>query len=133
MRTLAQVQPGGGLQCSLERTLILVQTQVSQRALPCTLILLGVWFQNQRAALRRPVARSQVLTEEYSEHGVHVANIIIDGLIDSPGTRALPVAQRRPEIIMSPAAIADAYWSVRPRARPSVRLSVCPSVHLSVG
>jgi NAD(P)-dependent dehydrogenase (short-subunit alcohol dehydrogenase family) len=31
---------------------------------------------------------AQVLTEEYSEHGVHVANVIIDGLIDSPGTRA---------------------------------------------
>ncbi len=28
---------------------------------------------------------AQVLTEEYSEHGVHVANVIIDGLIDSPG------------------------------------------------
>ena len=31
---------------------------------------------------------AQVLTEEYSEHGVHVANVIVDGLIDSPGTRA---------------------------------------------
>ena len=27
-----------------------------------------------------------MLTEEYSEHGVHVANVVIDGLIDSPGT-----------------------------------------------
>ena len=53
---------------------------------------------------------AQVLTEEYSEHGVHVANIVIDGLIDSPGTRALPVAQRRPEIIMNPASIADAFY-----------------------
>ncbi len=32
---------------------------------------------------------AQVLTEEYSEHNIHVANVIIDGLIDSPGTRAL--------------------------------------------
>ena len=32
-------------------------------------------------------ALAQVLTEEYSEHGVHVANVVIDGLIDSPGTR----------------------------------------------
>src|SRR5438309_4276172 len=29
---------------------------------------------------------AQVLTEEYSEHGVHVANVVIDGTIDSPGT-----------------------------------------------
>lgn len=53
---------------------------------------------------------AQVLTEEYSEHGVHVANVIIDGLIDSPGTRQLPLAQQRPEIIMDPAAIADAFY-----------------------
>ncbi len=53
---------------------------------------------------------AQVLTEEYSEFGVHVANVVIDGLIDSPGTRALPLAQKRPEIIMNPVAIADAFW-----------------------
>ena len=53
---------------------------------------------------------AQVLTEEYSEHGVHVANVIVDGLIDSPGTRALPLAQQRPDIIMNPAAIADAFY-----------------------
>src|SRR5262245_32495761 len=39
---------------------------------------------------------AQVLTEEYSEHGVHVANVVIDGLIDSPGTRALPRARQHP-------------------------------------
>ena len=53
---------------------------------------------------------AQVLTEEYSEHGVHVANIIIDGLIDSPGTRALPMAQKRPEVVMDPVQIAEAYY-----------------------
>jgi NAD(P)-dependent dehydrogenase (short-subunit alcohol dehydrogenase family) len=53
---------------------------------------------------------AQVLTEEYSEHGIHVANVVIDGLIDSPGTRALPRAQKNPEIVMNPVAIADAFW-----------------------
>ncbi|CAM9495968.1 unnamed protein product [Discosporangium mesarthrocarpum] len=53
---------------------------------------------------------AQVLTEEYGEHGIHVANVIIDGLIDSPGTRALPFAQKHPEYVIDPAAIADAYW-----------------------
>ena len=53
---------------------------------------------------------AQVLTEEYSIHGVHVANVIVDGLIDSPGTRALPVAQKHPEFIMNPMAIADAFY-----------------------
>lgn len=55
-------------------------------------------------------ALAQVLTEEYSEHGVHVANVVIDGLIDSPGTRALPVAQRHPEATMNPERIADAFF-----------------------
>ena len=53
---------------------------------------------------------AQVLTEEYSEFGVHVANVVIDGLIDSPGTRLLPIAQKRPEIVMNPAKIAEAFW-----------------------
>ncbi len=53
---------------------------------------------------------SQVLTEEYSEFGVHVANIIIDGSIDSPGSRALPRNQNRPDLVISPVKIAEAYW-----------------------
>jgi NAD(P)-dependent dehydrogenase (short-subunit alcohol dehydrogenase family) len=53
---------------------------------------------------------AQVLTEEYSEHGVHVANIVIDGLIDSPGTRALPLAQQKPEVVMDPVKIAEAFF-----------------------
>ncbi|MBH68049.1 MAG: hypothetical protein CMM58_06830 [Rhodospirillaceae bacterium] len=55
-------------------------------------------------------ALSQVLTEEYSEHGVHVANVIIDGLIDSPGTRELPRAKMNPDSIMNPAKIAEAFY-----------------------
>jgi NAD(P)-dependent dehydrogenase (short-subunit alcohol dehydrogenase family) len=53
---------------------------------------------------------AQVLTEEYSEHGVHVANVIIDGLIDSPGTRALARARQNPEVVMNPIKIAEAFY-----------------------
>ena len=53
---------------------------------------------------------AQALTEEYSEHGVHVANVVIDGTIDSPGTRAMPRAQQHPELIINPVAIADAFY-----------------------
>ena len=53
---------------------------------------------------------AQVLTEEYSEHGVHVANVVIDGTIDSPGTRALPKVQNRPELVMNPMKIAEGFW-----------------------
>ncbi len=52
---------------------------------------------------------AQVLTEEYSEHGIHVANVVIDGLIDSPGTRALPRAQQNANIIINPMKIAEAF------------------------
>jgi NAD(P)-dependent dehydrogenase (short-subunit alcohol dehydrogenase family) len=52
---------------------------------------------------------AQVLTEEYSEHGVHIANVIIDGTIDSPGTRALKAAQINPNRLIDPAKIADAF------------------------
>lgn len=55
-------------------------------------------------------ALSQVLTEEYSEHGVHVANVVIDGLIASPGTRLLPTAIANPNILMDPTKIAEAYY-----------------------
>lgn len=53
---------------------------------------------------------AQTLTEEYSEYGVHVANVVIDGMIDSPGTRALPRAQQQPELLMNPVKIAEAFY-----------------------
>src|SRR5215467_8557596 len=60
---------------------------------------------------------AQVLTEEYSEHGVHVANIVIDGLIDSPGTRALPRARQHPEMVMNPMRIAEAFYYLHTQDR----------------
>lgn len=60
---------------------------------------------------------AQVLTEEYSEYGVHVANVVVDGLIDSPGTRALPIAQAKPEMMINPAAIADAFYYLHTQDR----------------
>jgi NAD(P)-dependent dehydrogenase (short-subunit alcohol dehydrogenase family) len=60
---------------------------------------------------------AQVLTEEYSEFGVHVANIVIDGTIDSPGTRAMPRAQQHPEFIINPAKIAEAFWYLHSQDR----------------
>jgi NAD(P)-dependent dehydrogenase (short-subunit alcohol dehydrogenase family) len=60
---------------------------------------------------------AQVLTEEYSEHGVHVANIVIDGTIDSPGTRAMPRNQNRPDLIINPVKIADAFYYLHTQDR----------------
>jgi NAD(P)-dependent dehydrogenase (short-subunit alcohol dehydrogenase family) len=60
---------------------------------------------------------AQVLTEEYSEHGIHVANVVIDGLIDSPGTRALPKAQENPDIVINPVKIAEAFYYLHTQDR----------------
>ncbi len=62
-------------------------------------------------------ALAQVLTEEYSEHGVHVANVVIDGTIDSPGTRALPKVQNRPELVINPVKIAEAFYYLHTQDR----------------
>ena len=60
---------------------------------------------------------AQVLTEEYSEFGVHVANIVIDGTIDSPGTRALPRAQQNPDVVINPVKIAEAFYYLHTQDR----------------
>ncbi len=60
---------------------------------------------------------AQVLTEEYSEHGVHVANIVIDGTIDSPGTHALPRNQNRPDLVINPVKIAEAFYYLHTQDR----------------
>lgn len=60
---------------------------------------------------------AQVLTEEYSEHGVHVANIVIDGLIDSPGTHALARARENPDLVINPVKIAEAFYYLHTQDR----------------
>ena len=60
---------------------------------------------------------AQVLTEEYSEHGVHVANIVIDGTIDSPGTRALTKVRNQPDLIIKAEKIAEAFWYLHTQDR----------------
>jgi len=60
---------------------------------------------------------AQVLTEEYSEHGIHVANVVIDGLIDSPGTRSLEKAQKNPDMVMNPIKIAEAFYYLHTQDR----------------
>jgi NAD(P)-dependent dehydrogenase (short-subunit alcohol dehydrogenase family) len=60
---------------------------------------------------------AQVLTEEYSEHGIHVANVVIDGTIDSPGTRALPRVRQNPDLVINPEKIADAFYYLHTQDR----------------
>jgi NAD(P)-dependent dehydrogenase (short-subunit alcohol dehydrogenase family) len=62
-------------------------------------------------------ALSQALTEEYSKFGVHVANIIVDGFIDSPGTRALEQFKDNPEGLINPRSIAEAFYYLHQQER----------------
>lgn len=55
-------------------------------------------------------ALAQALTEEYSSHGIHVANVVVDGFIDSPGTRALEQFKTAPERLIDTSGIADAFF-----------------------
>lgn len=55
-------------------------------------------------------ALAQALAEEYSSHGVHVANVVVDGFIDSPGTRALDQFKGAPEKLLDPTGLADAFY-----------------------
>jgi NAD(P)-dependent dehydrogenase (short-subunit alcohol dehydrogenase family) len=73
---------------------------------------------------------AQVLTEEYSEHGVHIANVVIDGTIDSPGTRALKAAQTNPDLLIDPARIADAFYYLHTQHRScwTHEIQLTPSV-----
>ncbi len=62
-------------------------------------------------------ALAQVLTEEYSELGVHVANVVIDGTMDSPGTRALPKLRNQSDLVMNPVKIAEAFYHLHTQDR----------------
>ena len=62
-------------------------------------------------------ALAQALTQEYSEFGVHVANVVVDGFIDSPGTRALDHFQKHPEMLIDPASIAEAFYYLHTQDR----------------
>ena len=59
-------------------------------------------------------ALGQSLARELHAKGVHVCHAIIDGPIDSPRARGMG---RSVESLLSPEAIADAYWSVHRQDR----------------
>jgi NAD(P)-dependent dehydrogenase (short-subunit alcohol dehydrogenase family) len=60
---------------------------------------------------------SQALAEEYSPYGVHVANVVVDGTIDSPGTRAQERYRDHPDELVNPASIAEAFYYLHQQDR----------------
>ncbi|KAB8319540.1 SDR family NAD(P)-dependent oxidoreductase [Tolypothrix campylonemoides VB511288] len=56
-------------------------------------------------------ALAQSLAREFGSQGIHVAHIIIDGMINTPRVRAM-ASQREEHTLLSPEAIAQTYWQL---------------------
>ncbi len=87
-------------------------------------------FAGGKAALR---ALAQSMAKELGPRGLHVAHVVIDGLIDTAFARthfAQRVAEAGPQGILSPDHIAEAYWWLhrQPRDAWTFELDLRPSV-----
>lgn len=56
-------------------------------------------------------ALAQSLAREFGSQGIHVAHIIIDGMINTPRVRAM-ASEREEHSLLSPEAIAQTYWQL---------------------
>ena len=86
-------------------------------------------FAGGKAALR---ALAQSMAREFGPQGLHVAHVIIDGLIDTAFTRtnfAQRVDELGPDGILNPDHIAEAYWWLhsQPRDAWTFELDLRPS------
>jgi short-subunit dehydrogenase len=87
-------------------------------------------FAGGKAALR---ALAQSMARELGPQGLHVAHVVIDGLIDTAFARehfAPRVAAAGPDGILHPDHIAEAYWWLhrQPRDAWTFELDLRPSV-----
>lgn len=85
-------------------------------------------FAGGKHALR---ALAQSMARELGPEGIHVANVIVDGLIDSAATKELfPDAYnaRLPDGIIQPDAVAEAFWQlhIQPRTAWTFEMDLRP-------
>jgi NAD(P)-dependent dehydrogenase (short-subunit alcohol dehydrogenase family) len=74
-------------------------------------------FAGAKHALR---ALAQSMARELAPQGIHVAHVVIDGVIDTPWIRenfAEMVKQRPADGLLAPAAIAENYWMLHRQPR----------------
>jgi hypothetical protein len=60
------------------------------------------------------------MARELGPQGIHVASVVIDGMIDSPRVRerfAERIAELPPDGMLKPADIAEIYWQVHQQPR----------------
>ncbi|ERT05040.1 short chain dehydrogenase family protein [Lyngbya aestuarii BL J] len=74
-------------------------------------------------------ALAQSLAREFGRQGVHVAHVMIDGLIDTPRVREM-FPQREPDTLILPDAIAKIYWQLHQQSATTwtLELDIRPSV-----
>lgn len=74
-------------------------------------------------------ALAQSLAREFGSQGIHVAHIIIDGIIDTQRVRAM-VAEREDQTLLKPDAIAQIYWQLHQQeiSAWTLELDLRPSV-----
>ncbi|RQM08789.1 hypothetical protein DH86_00002941, partial [Scytalidium sp. 3C] len=129
---------GSGLFLFSQKVLPLLLDAVSTSPHPPTLIATGATasirgrantatFASGKFAMR---ATSQSLAREFGPQGVHVAHVIVDGVINIPRTKDWPVNNGAPDGKIDPDAIADTYWYLhtQPRSQFTQELDIRPYV-----
>lgn len=87
-------------------------------------------FAGAKFALR---ALAQAMARELGPQGVHVAHVVVDGVIDTPAVRELfPdfVAKLGPQGMLNPEEIAETYWAIhcQPKSAWTHELDLRPHV-----
>ncbi|KAG0651269.1 hypothetical protein D0Z07_1869 [Hyphodiscus hymeniophilus] len=116
---------GKGFYNFAQATLPLLLESVESSPHPPSLIITGATasmrgsatmssFASGKFALR---ATGQSLAREFGPKGVHVAHVVVDGVIDMPKTKDWPINGGAPDGKISSAAIADSYWYLHTQPR----------------
>ncbi|PSS22050.1 hypothetical protein M430DRAFT_17612 [Amorphotheca resinae ATCC 22711] len=129
---------GKGFYLFSQATLPLLLESVPTSPYPPSLIITGATasvrgsatmssFASGKFALR---ATGQSLAREFGPKGIHVAHVIVDGVIDIPRTREWTVNGGVPDGKINSDAIADTYWHLhtQPRSHFTQELDCRPYV-----
>ncbi|RFU34579.1 hypothetical protein B7463_g1785, partial [Scytalidium lignicola] len=129
---------GAGFFLFAQKVLPLLLDAVPTSPSPPTLIATGATasirgsanmaaFASGKFALR---ATAQSLAREFGPQGVHIAHVIVDGVINIPRTKDWPINGGVADGKIDPEAIADTYWYLhtQPRSQFTQEIDIRPYV-----